>query len=159
MRFKICGFDPWVRKIPWRRAWQPTPVFLPGESHGQRNWVGYGQWGHKESDMTEVTSQAHGQIWVNTVKYPHWKACLISHEFMEIWCLGGGLVRPHQRNCCSIASPLESVCVQERMLTVWRWQQSLTEDAWWKQRSSRRQMEDAGWQVIGYFLHMWEAFL
>ena len=30
-----CGFDPWVRKIPWRRAWQPTPVFLPGESHGQ----------------------------------------------------------------------------------------------------------------------------
>jgi len=31
------GFDPWVRKIPWRRAWQPTPVFLPGESHGQRS--------------------------------------------------------------------------------------------------------------------------
>ena len=31
-----CGFDPWVRKIPWRKAWQPTPVFLPGESHGQR---------------------------------------------------------------------------------------------------------------------------
>ena len=34
-------FDPWVRKIPWRRAWQPTPVFLPGESHGQRRLVGY----------------------------------------------------------------------------------------------------------------------
>ena len=34
-RHKICSFDPWVRKIPWRRAWQPTPVFLPGESHGQ----------------------------------------------------------------------------------------------------------------------------
>ena len=36
-RHKRCGFDPWFRKIPWRRAWQPTPVFLPGKSHGQRN--------------------------------------------------------------------------------------------------------------------------
>ena len=36
-----CGFDPWVRKIPWMRAWQPTPVFLPGESHRQRNLVAY----------------------------------------------------------------------------------------------------------------------
>ena len=33
-RCKRCGFDPWVRKIPWRREWQPTPVFLPGETHG-----------------------------------------------------------------------------------------------------------------------------
>ena len=36
------GFDPWVRKIPWSRAWKPTPVFLPGESHGQRSPVGFG---------------------------------------------------------------------------------------------------------------------
>ena len=42
-------FDLWVGKIPWRRAWQPTPVFLPGESHGQRSLVGYSPWGHKES--------------------------------------------------------------------------------------------------------------
>ena len=47
-------FDPWVRKIPWRRAWQPTPVFLPGESHGQRSLVGYSPWGHKELDTTEA---------------------------------------------------------------------------------------------------------
>ena len=46
-------FDPWVGKIPWRRAWQPTPVFLPGESHGQRSLVGYSAWGHKELDVTE----------------------------------------------------------------------------------------------------------
>ena len=39
------GFDPWVGKIPWRRAWQPTPVFLPGESRGQRSLGGYGPWG------------------------------------------------------------------------------------------------------------------
>ena len=46
-RHKRCGFDPWVRKIPWRRAWQPTPVFLPGESHGQRSLTGYSTQGHR----------------------------------------------------------------------------------------------------------------
>ena len=40
-------------KIPWRRKWQPTPVFLSGESHGRKSLVGYSTWGHKESDMTE----------------------------------------------------------------------------------------------------------
>jgi len=43
-------FDPWVGKIPWRRKWQPTPVFLPGESHGQRSLAGYSPWDRKESD-------------------------------------------------------------------------------------------------------------
>ena len=47
------GFDPWVGKIPWRRKWQPTPVFLPGKSHGLRSLVGYSPWGRKESDTTE----------------------------------------------------------------------------------------------------------
>ena len=41
------------RDDPWRRAWQPTPVFLPGGSHGQRSLVSYSPWGHKELDMTE----------------------------------------------------------------------------------------------------------
>ena len=45
-----CKFDPWVRKIPWRRN---TPVFLPGEPHGQRSLEGYSPWGRKESNMTE----------------------------------------------------------------------------------------------------------
>ena len=46
-------FDPWVRKIPWRRVWQPTPVFLCRESRGQRSLVGYSPWGCKELDTTE----------------------------------------------------------------------------------------------------------
>ena len=46
-------FDPWVGKVPWRRKWQPTPVFLPGKSHGQMSLGGYCPWGHKESDTTE----------------------------------------------------------------------------------------------------------
>jgi len=45
-------FDPWVGKIPWRRKWQPTPVFLPRKSHGQRSLAGYSPWGHKELGTT-----------------------------------------------------------------------------------------------------------
>ena len=47
-------FDPWVGKIPWRRAWQPTPLFLPGGSHGQRSLGGCGIYSHKELDMIEA---------------------------------------------------------------------------------------------------------
>ena len=55
------GVGSWVRKIPW--AWQPTPVFLPGESHGQRSLAGYSpNGGYKESDMTEVTEYARMYI-------------------------------------------------------------------------------------------------
>ena len=50
-----CGFTSWVGKIPWRRAWQPTPGFLPGEPHGQGSLAGYNPEGHKELDTTEVT--------------------------------------------------------------------------------------------------------
>ena len=53
------GFTPWVGKIPWRREWQPTPVFLPGESHGQRNVLGYRPWGCKESNPTEQLTYTH----------------------------------------------------------------------------------------------------
>ena len=53
-RCKRHRFDPWVGKIPWRTAWQPTPVFLPGESNGQRSLVGYSPWGHKESDQSNL---------------------------------------------------------------------------------------------------------
>ena len=47
--------DPWVRKVPWERAWQPTLVFFSGEAHGQRIIAGYSPQGPKESDMTEAT--------------------------------------------------------------------------------------------------------
>ena len=55
-RCKRRRFNPWAGKIPWRRTWQPTPVFLPGESHGQGSLVGYSPWGHKELGMAESTS-------------------------------------------------------------------------------------------------------
>ena len=54
-RLRRHGLDPWVGKIPWRRKWLPSPVFLPGESHGQRSLEGYSPQDCKESDITEVT--------------------------------------------------------------------------------------------------------
>ena len=50
-----AGSIPGVGKIPWRKKWQATPIFLPGGSYGQRSLEGYSPWGRKESDMTEAT--------------------------------------------------------------------------------------------------------
>ena len=59
--------DPWVGKITWRREWLSTPVFLLGESHGQKSLVGYSPWIRKESDTTEVTEYAQEIIYINTL--------------------------------------------------------------------------------------------
>ena len=58
-RHKRRRFSPWVWKVPWRRAWQPTPVFLPGKSRRQRNLMGYSQWVHRELDTTKATQNTH----------------------------------------------------------------------------------------------------
>ena len=58
-RHKRSWFHPCVGKILWRRKWQPTQIFLPGESHGQRSLARYSPWGHKESDTTEATEYTH----------------------------------------------------------------------------------------------------
>src|SRR5574337_155407 len=72
------GFNPWVRKIPWRRKWQPTPVLLPGKSHGQSSLVGCSPRGHEESDTTER---------------------LHFHFHFSVSCIGEGNVNPLQYSC------------------------------------------------------------
>ena len=57
-RYRRPGFDPWVGKIPWKRKWQHTRVFLPGKFHGQSNPAGYSL-GHKGSDTTELLTHTH----------------------------------------------------------------------------------------------------
>ena len=56
-QYRRHRFNPWVREIPWRRKWQPTPVFLPGKSHGQRSLVGYNPWGCKRIRRDLTTKQ------------------------------------------------------------------------------------------------------
>ena len=70
-RHKRHRFNPWVRKIPWRRKWQPIPIFLPGKSHGQRIWAGCRPQGHKKSDTTKETQHTHPGIIII------WPNCLV----------------------------------------------------------------------------------
>ena len=66
LQCRRSGFNPWVGKIPWRRKWQPTPVFLPEKSHGQRSLAGYSPWGLKESDTTERLTNTHTHTHTHT---------------------------------------------------------------------------------------------
>ena len=68
---KKCGFDPWVQKILWRRKWQPTPVFLPGQSHGERGLVGHRPWGHKRVrwDLENEQQQFSGLCRILSVQF------------------------------------------------------------------------------------------
>ena len=82
-RLRRYGFNSWVRKIPWRRAWQPTLVFLPGESHGQRSLVGYSpqcrrvghDWLTNTFTFFRGSSSPRDQIWVSC----------IAGRFFTIW--------------------------------------------------------------------------
>ena len=66
---RICRFNPWVRKIPWRRKWHPIPVFLPGESHGQRSLVGHSPQGRKQK-LKE--SRMDEKEWLFSTKDDKW---------------------------------------------------------------------------------------
>ena len=73
---KIClqcrrpRFDPWVRKVPWRREWQPTPVFWPGKSHEQRSLTGYSPWGRQELDTIErIHMSFDAQSFINVLSF------------------------------------------------------------------------------------------
>ena len=82
-----CRFNPWVRKIPWRRKrrkWQPTPVFLPGKFHGQKSLVGCSPRGCKESDTTEHTGMQVKPMWLITL----WKLLSSWEKSMKVPLLG-----------------------------------------------------------------------
>ena len=93
---KIClqsrrpRFDPWVGKICWRRKWPPTPVFWPGEFHGERSLAGYSPWGRKEQDTAEQISlnfQKEQELGCDFAKVPCAHAQAFSHiqQFVILW--------------------------------------------------------------------------
>ena len=94
-------FDPWVRKIPWRREWQPTPVFWPGESCGQRSLVGSSPWGRKESDMNERLTPRLNSLLVNS-KHESWN------------------LKHRKRKTCSPNGRLLKLTLKQRNLSVGR---------------------------------------
>ena len=86
------GFDPWVGKIPWRNKWQPTPVLLPREFHGQRSLAGYSPWGHKESDITE---RLHFLSFLSAflmVQFSHWYMTTGETIVLTMWTFVGNMM-------------------------------------------------------------------
>ena len=77
-RWKRCCFNSWVGKIPWRRVWQLTPVFLPEKSNGQRSLEGYSPKSCKESDVTEQVSTQHRALHSSNLM-THWLVLSLPH--------------------------------------------------------------------------------
>ena len=96
------GFNPWVRKIPWRTAQKPTPVSLPGQSHGQRSLVGYSPWGRKESDTTERLSNNNTAIQGNVATLPPARV----PGFPPVW--------PWKGRCVSLVPCILEVATSQR---------------------------------------------
>ena len=121
-----CGrprFDHWAGKILWSREWLPTPVFLPGKSHGQRSLSGYSPWACKDSNMTEPSMRAHTHThthipprsWFQHAGSPEWVSgsCLLHWEHsLRHWTAGivpAGLTPPRLAvtfHLCHEFSPL-----------------------------------------------------
>ena len=88
-RHKRCGFDPRVGKMPWRRKWQPTPAFMPGESHGQRSLEGYRPQGSKGSYTTEVTKYKHLHTEVHGAsQVAQWQRICLAMQEMQVRPVG-----------------------------------------------------------------------
>ena len=87
------GIDPWVRRVPWRRKWQPTSVFLLEKSHGQRRRAGYSPWGHKESDTTERLTHTHTHKHTRTSEFFSTLYLIASFQYIktEITAVTGDL--------------------------------------------------------------------
>ena len=109
------GLVPGSGRFPWRRAWQPTAVFLPGESHEKKRLAGYSPWGHKESDTTKMMEHTHGQLSSNNLPGLHtsdWSSIWNdSPAFLPLRFLGGNSVPDSQRcsrfnNLLGIQSPI-----------------------------------------------------
>ena len=88
------GFNPWVGKTSWRRKWQPTPVFLPGKSHGQSSLVGYSPWGRKQSDVIQQLN--NNTVMIRTLTLYLYRCSIINldykvQEVTSVWFIS---VRP-----------------------------------------------------------------
>ena len=67
----LPAMHPWVRKSPWKRVWQPTPAFLPGESHRQRSLRDYSPWGHEELNLSKKLTFSISAFFMVQLSYPH----------------------------------------------------------------------------------------
>ena len=89
-QWKRCKLDLWMGKIPWRRKWHSTPVFMPGKSHGQRSLVGYSPWGCKRVRRDLATEHARTQVFLKTLNVSSlecWLFTMIQTHTLPWWSL------------------------------------------------------------------------
>ena len=110
-RSKRCGFDPYIRKIPWRRAWQPTLGILPVKSHGQSSLASFSPWGRKGLDTTEATA-CTGSNWSLThstsVGHLQWHKLPVGRRKTKIPLKEGmhmGEIEPECKHICCLLLP------------------------------------------------------
>ena len=115
-RLERLAFDPWVRKIPWRRKWLPTPLFLPRKFHGQRSLVDYSSWGHKELDTTEWLTLSLFFFSIHCLIGSFSFLQIVAIDWLEISCLSLFLVGKTS-GCLQIYDPF-SICLFPRLLTM-----------------------------------------
>ena len=133
-----CGFDPGVGKIPWRRTWQSTPVFLPGESHGQRCLAGYSPWSRRSRTRLKLLSKAKQSkhvknsvliptAWSSDSKWQTWD--MNPDETTILFSHSGTILIPLSCNCqftCRSPPPIVSFLRTEIMSHLSFYPQKLT---------------------------------
>ena len=121
---KRCGFDPCVEKSPWRRAWQPTLVLMPGESHGQRSPAGY-----------NIVSQRVGHDWGNLAHMHMLRLCL-SVLVLDCRCdncvFGGWVIGWWQwPSTCSLADGSFKSCLNILSVKIWKYMHLRSDEIGW----------------------------
>ena len=132
MRHKRCSFNPWVEKISWNRRWAPSPVFLPGKSHGQGSLADYNPWGCKEPDTTEYShTRAHTHTHTHAHMHTHTHTDSIYYYMFETWLRYAKLKKPVAKVILMIpfSSNVQNCKYIEmrkyRLMLVWSWAGSM----------------------------------
>ena len=140
------GFNPWLWNIPWRRAWQSTPVFLPGESYGQRSLVGYRPCDCKESDMTErLTLSLLKELWSSFGEEP----IKTQITFSQVWwlvkwwaCKLKIFTYKYRTSLTSNLQPLRDIKGEKSSLTLQTWGKLRWTQVRWKGQKLETQGKD-----------------
>ena len=141
------GFDSLVRNIPWRRKWQPTPVLLPGRSHGQRSLVGYSPWGCKMSDMIERLNSNNNNSTERKMYF--WASQKISvtcwysarskdHKFKWWGCVFTDFLEPSSFGLDTLLLKSQLPGEFSRRDHLWLWKMRLTYQIWERSCSLKR---------------------
>ena len=149
-QFRRPTFDPWVGKILWRREWQPTPIFLPGKSHGQRSLVGYSPWGRKESDTTQwvsATTHIHTHTYILLVPFL-WRTLTHTATKGKPSALGNSLRAPEEEEAICKETKHNWGQVGGRRGRGWGEERKGGRKQWGRRKWGASSLREGGWSGL-----------